>query len=93
MSITALFLAVAMTPAGGWNVKVEADGQRCAIIAAPSRLAELLALPPMKQNWLLNLTDDTLHVPAAQTYREDGSEAAIGEIVSGGMGIFQPQFC
>ena len=26
MSMTALFLAVAMTPAGGMNVKVEADG-------------------------------------------------------------------
>ncbi len=67
---------------------VEAEGQRCAILAAPSRLTELLALPSMRQNWLLNLTDETLQVPDAQTYREDGSKGVDGEIVSGGMGCY-----
>ena len=51
MSITALFLAVTMVPAGGWNVKVEADGLNGTFaIEPPPRMAvsgeKHVRLPP-----------------------------------------------
>ena len=41
MSIATLLLAVAMTPAGGWNVRVEADGQSGTFAIEPPPLAEV----------------------------------------------------
>ena len=41
MSVAALFLAVAMTPAGGWNVKVEADGKNGTFAIDPPTRVEV----------------------------------------------------
>ena len=41
MNIGALFLAVAMMPAGGWNVTVEADGQNGMFTIEPPPLIEV----------------------------------------------------
>jgi len=41
MNVATLLLAVAMTPAGGWNVKVEADGQSGTFTIEPPPLAEV----------------------------------------------------
>ena len=41
MSLAAAVLAVAMVPAGGWNVKVEADGLNGTFAIDPPPLVEV----------------------------------------------------